>query len=242
MSVLTIDAIVGGYAAADHVVKGVSLELREGELLTLIGPNGAGKSTLLKLAAGLLAPRQGRVMLDGRDVTAASPQSLIAQGLVMVPQEKNVFGALTVDENLAMGCLLQPRLTRQRREAVHARFPLLAERRRQLARTLSGGQRQLLAMGQALMAQPQVLFLDEPTAGLAPKAASEMFDTIVGIARSGVAVLMVEQNALEALLVSDRGCVLVDGRKEREGVARELAVDPAIRRLFLGGREAAVHS
>jgi len=238
---LDIHALVGGYGAADHVVKGVSIAVAPGELVTVIGPNGAGKSTLLKLAAGLLTPREGRVMLAGRDVTGATPQQLVAAGLVMVPQEKNVFGALTVEENLAMGCLLAPRALKARREAVHARFPLLAQRRRQLARTLSGGQRQLLALGQALMAAPQVLFLDEPTAGLAPKAASELFDTIRGLAASGVGILMVEQNALEALLVSDRAYVLVDGRNERDGPAPGLARDPAIRRLFLGGREAAVH-
>ena len=237
--VLEIDGLVGGYAAADHVVKGVSVAVAPGELVTVIGPNGAGKSTLLKLACGLLAPRQGRVRLAGRDVTGASPQQLIQAGLVMVPQEKNVFGALTVEENLAMGCMLAPRALKSRRDAVHARFPLLAQRRRQLARTLSGGQRQLLALGQALMAQPSVLFLDEPTAGLAPKAASELFDTIRALAASGVGILMVEQNALEAMLISDRAIVLVDGRNEREGPAPALARDPAIRKLFLGGREAA---
>jgi branched-chain amino acid transport system ATP-binding protein/neutral amino acid transport system ATP-binding protein len=238
---LEIHALVGGYGAADHIVKGVSVVVAPGELVTVIGPNGAGKSTLLKLAAGLLTPREGRVLLAGRDVTGATPQQLVAAGLVMVPQEKNVFGALTVEENLAMGCLLAPRELKTRREAVHARFPLLAQRRRQLARTLSGGQRQLLALGQALMAAPKVLFLDEPTAGLAPKAASELFDTIRGLAASGVGILMVEQNALEALLVSDRAYVLVDGRNERDGPAPGLARDQAIRRLFLGGREAAVH-
>lgn len=238
IAALRLDALVGGYAVADHVVKGVSLQVMAGELVTLIGPNGAGKSTLLKLAAGLLRPREGRVWLGDLDVTGWSPQRLIGAGLVMVPQERNVFGSLTVDENLAMGCLLNPRLTRQRREAVRARFPLLAERRRQLARTLSGGQRQLLAMAQAMMAEPRVLFLDEPTAGLAPKAATSLFETIAGIAHSGVAVLMVEQNALEALEVSERACVLVDGRREHEGDARTLAQDPAIRRLFLGGRSA----
>jgi branched-chain amino acid transport system ATP-binding protein len=238
-ALLEIDALVGGYAAADQVVKGVSLTLAPGEMVTVIGPNGAGKSTLLKLACGLLVPREGRVRLGGRDVTGATPQQLIGAGLVMVPQEKNVFGALTVDENLAMGCLLAPRALKARRAAVQARFPLLAQRRRQLARTLSGGQRQLLALGQALMAEPRVLFVDEPTAGLAPKAASDLFDQIRALAVSGVSILMVEQNALEAMLVSDRAVVLVDGRKEHEGPAPALARDPAIRRLFLGGREAA---
>ena len=236
MSTLRIDALTGGYAAADHVVKGVSVTVAAGELVTIIGPNGAGKSTLLKLVAGLLRPRSGRVTIDGTDITGASAQQLIAAGLVMVPQERNVFGALTVEENLAMGCLLAHRLTAARRSAVYARFPLLAERRSQPARTLSGGQRQLLAMGQALMAQPQVLLLDEPTAGLAPKSASELFETIRAVAAGGVATLMVEQNAIEAMRVSDRAYVLVDGRNERDGAASALASDPAIRRLFLGGR------
>ena len=239
-AVLEIDAVVGGYVAADHVVKGVSLTLAPGELVSVIGPNGAGKSTLLKLVCGLLVPREGRVRLAGRDVTGATPQQLIGAGLVMVPQERNVFGSLSVDENLAMGCLLAPREFKTRRAAVHARFPLLAQRRRQLARTLSGGQRQLLALGQALMAEPKVLFLDEPTAGLAPKAASDLFDTIRALAGSGVGVVMVEQNALEAMLVSDRAVVMVDGRMKHEGPAPALARDPAIRRLFLGGREAAL--
>jgi len=236
VSTLRIDALTGGYAAADHVVKGVSVTVAAGELVTIIGPNGAGKSTLLKLVAGLLRPRSGRVTIDGTDITGASAQQLIAAGLVMVPQERNVFGALTVEENLAMGCLLAHRLTAARRSAVYARFPLLAERRSQPARTLSGGQRQLLAMGQALMAQPQVLLLDEPTAGLAPKSASELFETIRAVAAGGVATLMVEQNAIEAMRVSDRAYVLVDGRNERDGAASALASDPAIRRLFLGGR------
>jgi branched-chain amino acid transport system ATP-binding protein/neutral amino acid transport system ATP-binding protein len=241
MSTLAIENLVGGYASADHVVKNVSVQLDRGELVTMIGPNGAGKSTLLKLVAGLLKPRGGRVLMEGRDVTGDSPQALIKAGLVMAPQEKNVFGALTVEENLMMGAILAPRQTKPRMEKVTARFPLLSERRSQLARTLSGGQRQLLAMGQALMTEPKILFLDEPTAGLAPKAASELFDIIRSIARSGVAILMVEQNALEAMLVSDRAYVLVDGRNERDGPAPALARDPAIRRLFLGGREAAIN-
>jgi branched-chain amino acid transport system ATP-binding protein/neutral amino acid transport system ATP-binding protein len=242
VSLLQIRDLVGGYASADHVVKSVSVSVASGELVTIIGPNGAGKSTLLKLAAGLLIPRSGQVLIDGRDVTGQSPQKLIRAGLVMVPQERNVFGALTVAENLAMGSLIEPRQIQRRREAIYARFPLLAERRAQYARTLSGGQRQLLAMGQALMAEPKVLFLDEPTAGLSPKAASAMFDTIGAVARGGVAVLMVEQNALEAMIVSDRAYVLVDGRNEREGPAPDLAQDPGIRRLFLGGRETAINA
>jgi branched-chain amino acid transport system ATP-binding protein len=236
MTALAVEALVGGYAAADHVVKGVSLAVGPGELVCIIGPNGAGKSTVLKLLTGLLTPRGGRVALDGRDVTGLPPRAVIEAGMVLVPQERNVFGALTVAENLAMGCFLDPRSMPARLAAVTARFPLLAERRRQAARTLSGGQRQILAMGQALMSAPRVLLLDEPTAGLSPMAAAELLALVRATAASGVAVLMVEQNALQAMEVSDRALVLVDGRNAQEGPARALARDPEIRRLFLGGR------
>jgi branched-chain amino acid transport system ATP-binding protein/neutral amino acid transport system ATP-binding protein len=236
MSLLAISGLVGGYAAADHVVKGVDLGVAPGELVTVIGPNGAGKSTVLKLATGLLKPKAGRVEVDGHDVTGKPPQAVLAAGLVYVPQERNVFGALSVEENLAMGVFTTPSAFKARREAVYARLPLLAERRRQLGRTMSGGQRQLLAMGIALMSEPKVLALDEPTAGLSPQAASGLFDTIRALAASGIGIAMVEQNALEALAVADRGVVLVDGKCVREGAARDIANDDEIRRLFLGGR------
>lgn len=239
MNALVIEKLVGGYEAADHVVKGVSLQVGAGELVTVIGPNGAGKSTVLKLAAGLLQPKAGRVSLSDVDVTGLSPQRILASGLVLVPQERNVFAALSIEENLLMGAYTTPRVAPSRLDGIFARFPLLAERRRALARTLSGGQRQVLAMGLALMSEPKVLVLDEPTAGLSPKVASELFGTIVGLARDGLAILMVEQNALEALHVSDRAEVLVDGRNAYSGQARDLAKDPEIRKLFLGGRAAA---
>jgi len=241
VSLLAIEGLLGGYGDADHVVKGVSLAVATGELVCVIGPNGAGKSTVLKLVTGLLRPRAGRIRLAGRDITGAAPGTVLRAGCVLVPQERNVFGALTVDENLAMGAFLAPRAARKRRDAVYGRFPLLAQRRRQAARTLSGGQRQILAMGQALMTEPAALLLDEPTAGLSPIAASELFATIRGLAADGVAVLMVEQNALEALSISDRAYVLVDGRNAEEGHAATLAADPGVRRLFLGGRGAERH-
>ena len=239
MSALAIEDLVGGYGAADHVVKGVSLKVDPGELVTVIGPNGAGKSTVLKLAVGLLQPKAGRVGLGDVDITGLSPQRIGASGLVLVPQERNVFAALSVEENLLMGVYTTPRMAKSRLDGILARFPLLAERRRALARTLSGGQRQVLATGIALMSEPKVLALDEPTAGLSPKVASELFGTIQGLARDGLAVLMVEQNAIEALEVSDRAEVLVDGRNARSGRARDLLADPEIRKLFLGGRAAA---
>lgn len=237
MSVLAIEGLVGGYASADHIVKGVSMTADAGEMVAIIGPNGAGKSTALKLATGLLRASAGKVSVAGANVTGASPQAVLAAGLVLVPQERNVFAALSIEENLAMGCYTTPRQVRQRREAVYARLPLLAERRRALGRMLSGGQRQLLAMGIALMAEPRVLALDEPTAGLSPKAASELFASIRGLASDGVAIIMVEQNAIEALDVCDRGYVLVDGQVVREGEASAIIADEDIRRLFLGGRK-----
>jgi branched-chain amino acid transport system ATP-binding protein len=239
MSGLAIQDLVGGYASADHIVKGVSLNAGPGEMVAIIGPNGAGKSTALKLATGLLRTSAGRVLIGQTDITGASPQAVLEAGLVLVPQERNVFAALSIEENLAMGGYTQPRRMRQRREAVYERLPLLAERRKAAARTLSGGQRQLLAMGIALMAEPAVLALDEPTAGLSPMAATELFATIRKLAMDGVAVLMVEQNAIEALSVCDRGYVLVDGLVVREGQASAIMADEDIRRLFLGGRKGA---
>ena len=236
MTALVVDALVGGYAAADHVVKGVSFAVAARDLVCVIGPNGAGKSTVLKLLTGLLHPREGRATLDGADVTGLPPRAVLEAGMVLVPQERNVFGTLTVEENLIMGCFLDQRRARARLAAVMDRFPMLAERRRQLARTMSGGQRQILAMGQAMMSEPRVLLLDEPTAGLSPKAATDLFALVRATAASGVAVLMVEQNALQAMETSDHAIVLVDGRKAHEGPAAALARDPAIRRLFLGGR------
>jgi branched-chain amino acid transport system ATP-binding protein/neutral amino acid transport system ATP-binding protein len=210
-----------------------------GELVAIIGPNGAGKSTALKLAAGLLHTGSGQVTIGGRDVTGRNPQEVLAAGYVLVPQERNVFATMSIEENLAMGAYAAPGALKARREAVYARLPLLAERRKALAGTLSGGQRQLLAMGIALMAAPRVLALDEPTAGLSPVAAADLFVTIRGLAADGVAIMMVEQNAIEALAQADRAYVLVDGKVAREGAAAAIAADDDIRRLFLGGRKMA---
>jgi branched-chain amino acid transport system ATP-binding protein len=229
-------AVAGGYVAADHIVKGVSMHVHTGELVTIIGPNGAGKSTALKLIAGLLTPSEGEVMLHGQAMGGRSPRDMVQAGMVFVPQERNVFGELTVEENLRMGAFLALGQARARMQEVMARLPLLATRRKALGRTLSGGQRQLLALGQALMAQPRVLLLDEPTAGLSPQAAEELFTMVCQIRDSGIAVLMVEQNAVDALKVSDRAYVLVDGRNHFEGTARALLDDPQMRSLFLGGR------
>jgi branched-chain amino acid transport system ATP-binding protein len=235
MGLLTAHGIVAGYSAADEILKGVDLEVGRGEIVGVIGPNGAGKSTLLKVIAGLLVPHQGTVTLGERPIHGLRPREISALGVAFVPQEQNVFPTMTVRENLEMGGYLEPERARERIEAIFGRFPQLAEKRRQAARTLSGGQRQILAMAMALMVEPVVLLLDEPSAGLAPLAAEQLFETIGAIHRDGVAIVMVEQNALAALAVAQRAYVLVDGRTSRRGPAAELAADPAVRRIFLGG-------
>ena len=235
MGFLTVQGVVAGYGAADEVLKGVDLEVERGEIVSVIGPNGAGKSTLLKVIAGVLAPSRGRVRLGDASIEGRPPREISALGVAFVPQERNVFPTLSVRENLEMGGYLDPRGARPRIEAIFARFPLLAERRRHAARTLSGGQRQILAMAMALMVEPSLLLLDEPSAGLAPMAAERLFETIGTINRDGVAIVVVEQNALQALAIATRGYILVDGRNSRSGAAVALAADPDVRRIFLGG-------
>jgi branched-chain amino acid transport system ATP-binding protein/neutral amino acid transport system ATP-binding protein len=227
--------VVAGYAAADMILKGVDLAVAPHEVVAIIGPNGAGKSTLLKAIAGILKPSAGTIVLDGEAIAGRPAREICAAGLAFGPQEANVFPTMSVRENLEMGGFVQPRETRRRIEAIFARFPILAEKRRQAARTLSGGQRQILAMAMALMVEPKLLLLDEPSAGLSPIAAEALFDTIRGIHAEGTAIAMVEQNALEALSIATRGVILVDGRNAREGEAAALAADPEVRRIFLGG-------
>jgi branched-chain amino acid transport system ATP-binding protein/neutral amino acid transport system ATP-binding protein len=233
---LAMRDVVGGYGAADEIVKGIALDAAPGEIVAIIGPNGAGKSTFLKIVAGLLTLRRGSVTLAGEAIGGLTPQERSRRGLVFVPQERNVFASLTVAENLEIGGWLSPGAHARRVAAVEALFPFLRERRRQFARTLSGGQRQTLAMGIAMMAEPKVLLLDEPSAGLSPKAAVELFDSVRRIRDDGVAIVMVEQNALDALAIADQGFVFVDGRAQLAGSAAELAADPEVRRLFLGAR------
>ena len=235
MGFLTVEGVVAGYSAADEVLKGVDFEVERGEIVSVIGPNGAGKSTLLKVIAGVLAPSRGRVRLGDASIEGRPPREISALGVAFVPQERNVFLNLSVRENLEMGGYLDPQAVRPRIEGIFARFPLLAERRRHAARTLSGGQRQILAVAMALMVEPRLLLLDEPSAGLAPMAAERLFETIGAINRDGVAIVVVEQNALEALAIAARGYILVDGRNSRTGAAAALAADPDVRRIFLGG-------
>jgi branched-chain amino acid transport system ATP-binding protein/neutral amino acid transport system ATP-binding protein len=235
MSVLTVDNAVAGYSSAEQILKGAALRVDAGEIVTIIGPNGAGKSTFLKAVAGLLPLSEGRITLNGTDVTAENALGRARHGLSFVPQERNVFGTLTVAENLATSAFLHPKDAARQADSMYARYPLLAERRRSLARTLSGGQRQILAVAMGLMTGPSLLLLDEPTAGLSPKAADQLFEAIVALNQAGLPILMVEQHAIEALAVSTRGYVLVAGRNSAEGSGPALASDPEIRRLFLGG-------
>ena len=235
MTLLVAEDVVCGYGAADEILKGAALSVGPGEMVAIIGPNGAGKSTLLKAIAGLLRLKSGRILLEGAAIESLGARERAMRGIAFVPQEANVFATMSVRENLEMGGFLEPAQARPRIEALFARFPMLADKRRQAARTLSGGQRQVLAMAMALMVHPRLLLLDEPSAGLSPKAAEELFAHIAAIHAEGTAIAMVEQNAREALMIADRGVVLVDGRTVRAGPARALVEDAEVRRLFLGG-------
>ena len=232
---LSVANVVAGYGAHDEVLKGVGMTVAERELVVLIGPNGAGKSTLLKAIAGFLKPREGAITFEGKPIGGLRPREITRQGVAFVPQEANVFPSLTIEANLEMGGYVDRSATKERMQAAYARFPILAERRSQEARTLSGGQRQMLAMAMALMAAPRLMLLDEPSAGLSPAAAQELFALIKGLHREGMTVIMVEQNALDALEIADRGYLLVDGSNAREGGARALAADAEVRHAFLGG-------
>lgn len=234
-SALVAEGLVAGYGAAEQILKGTSMRVEPGEIVTIIGPNGAGKSTFLKAVAGLLKISAGNIAVGGRDVTREDAIGRAKAGIAFVPQEANVFGRLTVAENLSISGFLTPGETARRVEEMYARYPMLAEKRRALARTLSGGQRQILAMAMGLMSAPSLILLDEPTAGLSPKAADELFDAVVALNKTGLPVLMVEQHAVESLEISHRGYVLVSGRNSVDGEGPALARDPEIRRLFLGG-------
>ena len=235
MSLLVVDGVVGGYGASDQILKGASIRVEPSEIVTIIGPNGAGKSTLLKAVAGLLETKSGRIAFDGGEVTKLDVLARSRAGISFVPQERNVFGSMTVFENLVISAFGAPRDAHGRAEVIFGRYPMLRDKWKTLARTLSGGQRQILAMGMALMSDPKLLLLDEPTAGLSPKASDELFEAIVALNSDGLPILMVEQHAVEALEISHRGYVLVSGRAEAEGGGPALAADPEIRRLFLGG-------
>jgi branched-chain amino acid transport system ATP-binding protein len=231
---LAAEDLVAGYLPGVSILDGCTLTLADGELVGVIGPNGAGKSTLLKAMFGLLQVRSGTVYLRGDTITNLSAHALVSLGLGYVPQTRNVFGALTVEENLEMGTYLRPRQYSERFADVAGLFPLLAERRRQKAGSLSGGERQMLAMGRALMMNPSVLLLDEPSAGLSPRMQDEVFDRIRQVNEAGVSIVMVEQNARRCLQIADRGYVLDQGRNAVTGTGQELLDDPQVIECYLG--------
>jgi ABC-type branched-subunit amino acid transport system ATPase component len=234
MSLLKAENITAGYGEMD-ILHEVSIELHEGEIVALIGPNGAGKSTLMKTIFGLLKPRLGRITLGDQDITGLEPDQIVRLGVCYVPQTDNVFPSLTVKENLEMGAFILNEDLEPRIERVYTVFPDLKRFQNTKAGALSGGQRQMLAMGRALMLDPKVLLLDEPSAGLAPKLVELIFEKIIDINKTGVSILMVEQNAKQALKMSNRGYVLATGRNRFEGSGQDLLNDPQVAKLYLGG-------
>lgn len=229
------EKMTGGYGAGPDILHDCTIAVDRGEIAVIVGPNGAGKSTGMKAVFGMLKLRAGRVLLDGEDITKLSPQDRVAKGMGFVPQTSNIFTSMTVEENLEMGAFLRRDDIRPTIEQIYDLFPILREKRRQSAGELSGGQRQQVAVGRALMTQPKVLMLDEPTAGVSPIVMDELFDRIIEVARTGLPVLMVEQNARQALEIADRGYVLVQGRNAYSGTGKELLADPEVRKSFLGG-------
>lgn len=233
MSILTVDDVYSGYGETE-ILHGVSVGVSPGEIATIIGPNGSGKSTLMKTIFGLLTPTRGKVTLESEDITGLRPDRIVRKGMCYVPQSDNVFPSLTILENLEMGAFIRDDDYSGSIRDVFDRFPVLEERKSQRAGSLSGGEQQMLAMGKALMLNPKVLLLDEPSAGLAPKMVGEILQKIVEIKESGVAVLMVEQNAKEGLKLSDRGYVLAMGKKRFEDEGQALLNNPDVGRLYLG--------
>ena len=234
MSFLSATGMTGGYGGAD-ILHGCTLTVEKGEIAVIVGPNGAGKSTAMKAVFGMLKLREGAVTLDGQDITGLSPQDRVAKGMGFVPQTHNVFPTMSVEENLEMGAFLRRDDIRGTMEQVYALFPILKDKRRQNAGELSGGQRQQVAVGRALMTEPKLLMLDEPTAGVSPIVMDELFDRIIEVARTGISILMVEQNARQALEIADRGYVLVQGRNAYTDTGAALLANPEVRRTFLGG-------
>ena len=228
------DAMTGGYGPVD-ILHQCTIAVEKGQIAVIVGPNGAGKSTAMKAVFGMLKLRGGAVRLNGEDITKLSPQDRVAKGMAFVPQTHNIFTTMTVEENLEMGAFLRRDDIKTTIEQVYHLFPILKTKRRQPAGELSGGQRQQVAVGRALMTQPSVLMLDEPTAGVSPIVMDELFDRIIEVARTGISILMVEQNARQALNIADKGYVLVQGRNAFTDTGEALMANPDVRRTFLGG-------
>jgi branched-chain amino acid transport system ATP-binding protein len=232
--ILIGEEMTGGYGGPD-ILRGCTIKVEKGQIAVIVGPNGAGKSTAMKAVFGMLRLREGGVKLAGEDITRLQPQQRVAKGMAFVPQTENVFASMTVEENLEMGAFLRRDDFRPTLEQVYVLFPALRDKRRQAAGELSGGQRQQVAVGRALMTEPSVLLLDEPTAGVSPMVMDGLFDRIIAVARTGVSVLMVEQNARQALEIADCGYVLVQGANRFTGTGAELLANPEVRATFLGG-------
>lgn len=236
MSLLDMTDIHGGYGGA-NILNGVNIAIDANQIGVIVGPNGAGKSTTLKALFGLLRISQGNVVFNGQDITNLAPEKLVREGLSFVPQEFNVFPTMSVQENLEMGAYIRRDDFRPLIDQVYGFFPPLKDKRKQPAGELSGGQRQMVAIGRALMTEPKLLLLDEPTAGLSPLYMNEIFDRIIAINNSGVGILMVEQNARQALSIAHRGFVLATGKNRFTGTGAELLADPDVAKSFLGGGE-----
>ncbi len=234
MTELIGSAMTGGYGGAD-ILNGCNVAVESGEIAVIVGPNGAGKSTAMKAMFGMLDLRAGSVLLDGEDITTLQPQHRVQRGMGFVPQTQNVFTSMTVEENLEMGGFIRDHDFSDTIAEIYDLFPVLREKRTQLAGELSGGQRQQVAVGRALMTQPKVLMLDEPTAGVSPIVMNDLFDRIIDVARTGIAILMVEQNAKQALTIADRGYVLVQGENRYTDTGAALLENPDVRVAFLGG-------
>jgi branched-chain amino acid transport system ATP-binding protein len=229
------DGMTGGYGNGPDILHDCTIAVEKGEIAVIVGPNGAGKSTAMRAVFGMLDVRGGSVRLNGEDITALSPQDRVKKGMGFVPQTNNIFTSMSVEENLEMGAFIREDDISGTMEQVYTLFPILREKRLQAAGELSGGQRQQVAVGRALMTKPQLLMLDEPTAGVSPIVMDELFDRIIEVARTGISILMVEQNARQALEIADKGFVLVQGSNAHTGSGKDLLADPEVRRSFLGG-------